>query len=116
MPERKMAENDDYLEAVKGAYLLLEENFDALHAHCKTAADRELLKQLHAQARDAYWKAAEAAFADGNELVRELHQDLTRATQELRDMLANMQKVDALLALARQTVRLAGSLVSMALA
>jgi hypothetical protein len=105
-----------YLSEVEATYAFLEENFDALYERCAAPADRQLLRSLHAAGRDAYWRAVASALRDGNQIVHEIYSDLLAVNQQLRDQLASLQNVGALLALARQAVRLAGSLVTLAAA
>ncbi len=105
-----------YMAAVEMTYVLLEENFDTLYENCESQNDRVLLRNLHASARDAYWRAVASALKDGNQVVHEIFLDLNAANQQIKDLLANLQDVGALLSLARQAVRLAGSLIALAAA
>jgi len=105
-----------YLAEVETTYAILEENFDTLYERCESAAERQLLRNLHAAARDAYWRGVSAVLQDGNQVVREIYTDLNSANQQIKDMLANLQDVSALLGLMRQAVRLAGSLITLAAA
>ncbi|MFO0572786.1 MAG: hypothetical protein U1A78_02210 [Polyangia bacterium] len=110
----ELAEHDRCLAAVTAAYRALDDRFDALYAQATTDAERERLQALLGAARDAYWRATAARLGASNPIVRELYDDLTRATQELKELLANLQRVDAIIELATQTVRLAASLVTLA--
>jgi len=115
MPSR--AENQaKYLAEVEATYFLLEENFDAIYEHCTEAAERQLLRNLHAAARDAYWRGVASSLEDGNQVVRDIYADLSAANQQIRNLISGLQSVAALLALVKQAVRLAGSLVTLAAA
>jgi hypothetical protein len=103
-----------YLAEVETTYDLLEENFDALYERCESLEQRQLLRGLHSSARDAYWRAVATAMQDGNQIVREIYTDLVDANQQIKLMIVNLQVVDALLSLARQAVRLAAALISLA--
>jgi hypothetical protein len=92
------------------------ENFDDLYERCESPTDRQLLRNLHAASRDAYWRGVSSALQDGNQIVREIYVDLSSTNQQLKDMLVNLQEVAALLSLARQAVRLAASLITLAAA
>lgn len=105
-----------YLSEVETTYILLEDNFDGLYERCANAEERLLLRNLHAAARDAYWRGVASALQDGNQIVREIYTDLSAANQQIKDMLANLENVAALLTLVRQAVRLAGSLITLAAA
>ena len=105
-----------YLAEVETTYALLEENFDALYESCQTPVERVQLRNLHAAARDAYWRGVASSLQDGNQVVREIYADLTTANQQIRDLLANLENVGALLSLIKHAVRLAGSLITLAAA
>lgn len=110
----ELYEHDRCLAAVAAAYKALDDRFDALYAEATTDAERERLRALLGAARDAYWRATAAHLGASNPIVREIYDDLTRATQELKELLANLQRVGAILEVATQTVRLAASLVTLA--
>jgi ABC-type transporter Mla subunit MlaD len=107
-------EHDRYLAAVAAAYKALDDRFDALYEKATSDAERERLRALLGAARDAYWRATAARLHASNPIVRELYDDLNRATQELKELLANLQRVGAIIDVATQTVRLAASLVTLA--
>ncbi len=115
MPSR--AENQaKYLAEVEATYFLLEENFDAIYEHCTETAERQLLRNLHAAARDAYWRGVASSLEDGNQVVRDIYADLVAANQQIRGLITSLQNVGGLLSLVKQAVRLAGSLVTLAAA
>ena len=122
----------EYLAAIQAVYSCLENGFDTIYQATETVEERQTLRNLHAAARDAYWRtrlkqvldelrareasgrAAATQLADNNPIVRDIYDDLVRANQELRDLLANLQRAAALLRLMTQAVRLAGALVTLA--
>lgn len=115
MPSR--AENQaKYLAEVEATYFLLEENFDTIYERCTETSERQLLRNLHAAARDAYWRGVASSLEDGNQVVRDIYADLSAANQQIRDLISSLQNVAALLSLVKQAVRLAGSLVTLAAA
>ena len=105
--------HEQYLAAVATAYQLLDSSFDALHDR-STPDERKSLSELLAAARDAYWRAVASRLRASNQIVRDLYADLLRATQELKELLANLQRVAAVIEIATQTIRLAASLVTLA--
>lgn len=108
------AAHDRYLAAVAAVYQTLDAHFDALLARCETPVERQRLTDLLQGARDAYWRAVASSLGANNQLVREIYDDLVRATRELKELLANLQRVAAAIELLTQTVRLAASLVMLA--
>lgn len=115
MPTR--AENQaKYLAEVETTYFLLEEHFDTIYEHCTEAVDRQLLRNLHAAARDAYWRGVASSLEDGNQVVRDIYGDLVTTNQQIKNLIAGLQNVGAVLSLVKQAVRLAGSLVTLAAA
>lgn len=104
----------EYLAAIQAVYNCLENDFDTIYQATETVEERQTLRNLHAAARDAYWRAAATQLADNNPIVRDIYDDLVRANQELCDLLANLQRAEALLRLMTQAVRLAGALVTLA--
>lgn len=105
--------HEQYLAAVATAYQLLDSSFDGLHDRA-TPDERLRLHELLAGARDAYWRAVAGQLRANNQIVRDLYADLLRATQELKELLANLQRVSAVIDIATQTIRLAASLVTLA--
>lgn len=105
--------HDQYLAAVATAYQLLDSSFDTLHDRA-TVDERQSLRELLAAARDAYWRAVASQLRANNQIVRDLYADLLRATQELKELLANLQRVAAVIEVGTQTIRLAASLVTLA--
>jgi hypothetical protein len=105
-----------YLAEVETTYAILENNFDDLYASCPTPEDRVQLRNLHAAARDAYWRGVATSLQDGNQVVREIYADLADANQQIKYMLANLENIGGLLGLLKQAVRLAGSLITLAAA
>lgn len=105
--------HEQYLAAVATAYQLLDTSFDALHDRA-TPDERQRLSELLAAARDAYWRAVASQLQANNQIVRDLYADLLRATQELKELLANLQRVAAVIEIGTQTIRLAASLVTLA--
>ena len=75
-----------------------------------------ILRNLHAAARDAYWRGVASSLEDGNQVVREIYADLAATNQQIKTLIANLQNAGALLSLVKQAVRLAGSLVTLAAA
>lgn len=111
------AENQaKYLAEVETTYFLLEEHFDTIYEHCSDMPDRLQLRNLHAAARDAYWRGVASSLEDGNQVVREIYADLAATNQQIKTLIANLQNAGALLSLVKQAVRLAGSLVTLAAA
>jgi hypothetical protein len=105
--------HDRHVAAVAAAYQLLDSSFDALHDR-SSPEERQRLRELLASARDAYWRAVASRLGANNPIVRDLYNDLVRATQELNELLANLQRVSAVIDLATATIRLAASLVTLA--
>lgn len=105
-----------YLAEVETTYAILEDNFDVMYENCTSQAERVQLRNLHAAARDAYWRGVASSLQDGNQVVREIYRDLTIANQQIKDMVANLENIGALLGLVKQAVRLAGSLITLAAA
>lgn len=106
----------EYLREVESAFTLIDGNFDTLYDGCKTAQEKQTLRTLHAAARDAYWRAVASSLRDSSPFVREIYDDLASTNQQIRELTANLQSVAAFLNLAKQAVRLAASLVTLATA
>ena len=113
-PEPVPPVHDLHVAAVAAAYRALDDSFDALIAQASSEAECERLRALLLSAREAYWQATAARLGADNAVVREIYDDLNRATQQLKELLANLQRVDAIIEVATQTVRLAASLVTLA--
>lgn len=103
-----------FLAAIESAYQVLDNNFDDLYAACHSGEEKSQLRNLHAAARDAYWRGVATRLCDDNSVVRAVYDDLNRANQELRDSLRDLQHLSAVIVLATQAVRLAASLVTLA--
>jgi hypothetical protein len=114
MPARTADNHTKYLAEVEQTYALLEENFDSLYEQAESQGDRQLLRNLHAAARDVYWRGVASALQDGNQVASEIYVDLTAANQEIKALLSDLKNVGALLSLVKQAVRLASSLVTLA--
>lgn len=115
MPARTSDMHTQYLAEVELTYSLLDENFDGMYEHA-SLAERQQLRQLHAAARDVYWRGVSSALQDGNQVVHDIYTDLSAANQQLKDLMKDLQSISALLSLVKQAVRLAGSLVTLAAA
>lgn len=115
MPARTSDMHTQYLSEVELTYSLLEDNFDGLYEHA-SPADRQQLRNLHAAARDVYWRGVSSALQDGNQVVHDIYTDLSAANQQIKELLSDLRNVSALLSIVKQAVRLAGSLVTLAAA
>lgn len=102
------------LDAVYDTYRLLDDHFDEVYAACQRDDQRLQLRALHASARDAYWKAVADGLRDDNRVVQDIRRDLADATARIRQQLATLQDVTAVLRMLTEAVRLAGALVGLA--
>jgi hypothetical protein len=103
-----------YLTAVQSAYEVLDEHFDDLYEHCATTEQKQSLRSLHVAARDTYWRAVAVVLKDNSPVVCEIYAELVQANQDMKDLLANLQNISALIQLLTQAVRLSASLVTLA--
>lgn len=103
------------LAVIKDLYLTLDKAFSRIYEAPGTTNEQRLeLRNVHAAARDAFWKAAKEALVDDNQVVEDILKDLKATTTQLKSELETLKNIPAVLGLATSGVRLAGALVTLA--
>jgi hypothetical protein len=104
------------IDDLKQTLLVLESNFDAAYELAETAEAKQDLRLTLAAARDAFWKATANGLEDENEFVLSLSEDLKAQNRKLQGMANSLTDVVAFLKAAKESVKLAAAIATLAAA
>jgi hypothetical protein len=91
----------------------VDDNMEALLSRC-AGAERQLLMSRHSALRDIFWKAKASQLKDFNATVEELCGQLAVETKALKQALADLKAVAAVIQTLTEVIKLAGAVVTAA--
>lgn len=101
------------LQNLQKLYFFLDQNFDDLIVKCTDDDQRQQLRHDYVVARDAFTKARNLVFQDGDPMVKSLNDQLTASQNTIEGMLTALQNIVNFLSLLTSAVNLAGRLVAL---
>ena len=100
--------------AIQGVYFRLEAHFNEIFGACTTDEQRDAFRHDYINARDTYWDALAKAFNENDPVVKKLIGDIDTATQQIDQMLTNLQNIVEFLKVVHEAVGLASKLTTLA--
>jgi hypothetical protein len=98
---------------LKDQYFEIDKKFIDAFMACETDAQREQLKRDYVNARDNFWEARNRIFLDNDPLVKQMTKDLGKANAAIKEMLADLKDIVAVLDTITAGVRLGSSLITL---
>ena len=102
------------LAKIEETFKTIDENFDLVYAKASTDDEREMLSASRDAARDAFWAAVSADLGKSSPLIDKLSDDLDSANARMKESVANLADVSAVIKAMEEAIRLAAALAALA--
>ncbi|MGC2108630.1 MAG: hypothetical protein WA655_03885 [Candidatus Korobacteraceae bacterium] len=104
----------DALSSLENQYIFLTNHLDEYLAACKTDAQKQVVIDNYVAARQNYWNCINKIFKDNDPQVSAAVKQMSTAQQDLKDSLAKLDQIAAVLNTIATAVKIGGELASLA--
>lgn len=106
-----MAETKSF-KNLKEQYFTIDQNFNKAFSECENETQKNQLRRAYVSSRDNFWEARRRIFIEDDPLVEQINNDLEKANDAIKEMLADLRDIVVTLDTISSGVKLGSSLIT----